>query len=94
MSGMRLNYTEIDGLTICYGEKGKRRKDKPSMILIHGFTACKFMWAPLVKVCNVKLLRKDAVCMEVTYSFFANDTEGFLSCFLSVCHKLRNMYSK
>jgi pimeloyl-ACP methyl ester carboxylesterase len=47
---MKLNFTEIDGLTICYGEKGKRRSDKPSMILIHGFTACKFMWAPLVKV--------------------------------------------
>ncbi|XP_060577092.1 monoacylglycerol lipase ABHD6-like [Ruditapes philippinarum] len=49
LSGMKLNFTEIDGLTICYGEKGKRRSDKPSMILIHGFTACKFMWAPLVK---------------------------------------------
>lgn len=49
MSGMKLNYAQIDGLTICYGEKGKRHKDKPSMILIHGFTACKFMWAPIVK---------------------------------------------
>lgn len=66
---MRLNYTEIDGLTICYGEKGKRRKGKPSMILIHGFTACKFMWAPLVKVCNVKVQSKDPVCIDNT-SFF------------------------
>lgn len=48
-SGMKLNYTEVDGLTICYAEKGKRRKDKPTTIFIHGFTACKFMWAPIVK---------------------------------------------
>ncbi|KAL4226086.1 hypothetical protein ACF0H5_014074 [Mactra antiquata] len=49
LSGMRLNYVHVDGLSLCYGEKGKRKQGQPTMILIHGFTACKFMWAPLVK---------------------------------------------
>ena len=50
MSGMKLKYMKIDGLNICYGEKGKKKPGQPTMILLHGFTACKFMWAPLVKV--------------------------------------------
>jgi len=50
LSGLRLKYATIDDMTICYGEKGKKQKGKPTMILVHGFTACKFMWAPLVKV--------------------------------------------
>lgn len=46
---MKLKYMTVDGLNICYGEKGHRNKRQPTMILIHGFTACKFMWAPFVK---------------------------------------------
>ena len=49
-SGMRLKYVTIDGLTLCYGEKGQRKKGTASMLLIHGFSADKFMWVPLVKV--------------------------------------------
>ncbi|WAR26038.1 ABH6B-like protein, partial [Mya arenaria] len=49
LSGLKLKYVNIDDMTICYGEKGKRRKGQPSMILLHGFTACKFMWSPLAK---------------------------------------------
>lgn len=48
-SGMRLNYVSIDGLSICYGERGQRKKGSVSMLLLHGFTADKFMWVPLVK---------------------------------------------
>lgn len=48
-SGMTLKFIEIDGLSICYGEKGRKKKGQPSMVLIHGFTADKFMWVPLVK---------------------------------------------
>ena len=52
-SGMRLKYITVDGLSICYGEKGRRKKGAVSMLLIHGFTADKFMWVPLVKVSEI-----------------------------------------
>ncbi|KAK3579077.1 hypothetical protein CHS0354_029937 [Potamilus streckersoni] len=48
-SGMRIKYIKQDGYTICYGEKGKPKKGVLSMLLVHGFTADKFMWVPLVK---------------------------------------------
>ena len=56
-SGMRLKYATMDGLSICYGEKGKRKKGSVSMLLLHGFTADKFMWVPLVRV------REKLTCM-------------------------------
>ena len=49
-SGMRLKYITVEGLSICYGEKGHRKKGSVSMLLLHGFSADKFMWVPLVKV--------------------------------------------
>ncbi|KAL3853213.1 hypothetical protein ACJMK2_016770 [Sinanodonta woodiana] len=48
-SGMRVKYIKQDGYSICYGEKGKPKKGVLSMLLVHGFTADKFMWVPLVK---------------------------------------------
>ncbi|KAH3881231.1 monoacylglycerol lipase abhd6-A-like [Dreissena polymorpha] len=48
-SGLKLKYVKVDGLTICYGEKGRKREGQPTMVLLHGFSACKFMWAPLVR---------------------------------------------
>ena len=59
-SGMRLKYVTIDGLSICYGEKGQIRKDSVSMLLVHGFSADKFMWVPLVNVSRV--ITKGIVC--------------------------------
>ena len=53
-SGLRLKYVTIEGLSICYGEKGQRKKKgSVSMLLLHGFSADKFMWVPLVQVRKV-----------------------------------------
>ena len=52
-SGLQLKCVTIEGLSICYGEKGQRKKGSVSMLLLHGFSADKFMWVPLVQVRKV-----------------------------------------
>ncbi|KAJ8301286.1 hypothetical protein KUTeg_020273 [Tegillarca granosa] len=49
LSGMKIKYVTIDGLRICYGERGRKKNGTSSMLLLHGFSADKFMWVPLVK---------------------------------------------
>ncbi|OWF53810.1 monoacylglycerol lipase ABHD6-like [Mizuhopecten yessoensis] len=48
-SGMKIQYVKLGDLTLCYGERGRKRPDKSSILLLHGFSADKFMWVPLVK---------------------------------------------
>ncbi|XP_060069202.1 monoacylglycerol lipase abhd6-A-like [Ylistrum balloti] len=49
LSGMKIQYVKLGNQTLCYGERGRRRSDKSSILLLHGFSADKFMWVPLVK---------------------------------------------
>lgn len=52
-SGMRLRrVTDDNGFTFMYGERGQPSPDYPSMLLLHGFSADHFMWAPIVHVCS------------------------------------------
>lgn len=48
-SGMKIKYVHVNGRNVCYGERGQKQKGKSSMILLHGFSADKSMWAPLVR---------------------------------------------
>ncbi|XP_071082954.1 monoacylglycerol lipase ABHD6-like [Haliotis cracherodii] len=48
-SGMRVKFVGDDRFMFCYGERGIRRKDKSSILLIHGFTASKDQWLSLFK---------------------------------------------
>ncbi|XP_055882679.1 monoacylglycerol lipase ABHD6-like [Biomphalaria glabrata] len=50
-SGMRMNYTKPlpDGFQFFYGEKGYRKKGQMSILMLHGFSADHFMWAPVVR---------------------------------------------
>ncbi|XP_059151092.1 monoacylglycerol lipase ABHD6-like [Physella acuta] len=50
-SGMKMKYTKplSDGFTFFYGEKGHFIKDQMSILLLHGFSADHFMWAPIVQ---------------------------------------------
>lgn len=47
-SGMRTKKINVGGLNIVYSERGVKRKGQPSILLLHGFSADKFMWSPLV----------------------------------------------
>ena len=47
---MRIKKVNIGNLTIAYGEKGEKKKGQSSILLLHGFSADKFMWSPLVGV--------------------------------------------
>lgn len=47
---MKIKYVNVNGRNVCYGERGQKQKGKSSMILLHGFSADKSMWAPLVRV--------------------------------------------
>lgn len=49
-SGMKIKYVNVNGRNVFYGERGQKQKGKSSMILLHGFSADKSMWAPLVRV--------------------------------------------
>lgn len=49
LSGMKIQYVKLGDHSLCYGERGRRRSDKSSILLLHGFSADKFMWVPLVK---------------------------------------------
>ncbi|XP_062593754.1 monoacylglycerol lipase ABHD6-like [Saccostrea cucullata] len=48
-SGMKIKYITLNGRKVCYGEKGHKQKGRSSIVLLHGFSADKSMWAPLVK---------------------------------------------
>ncbi|XP_078341835.1 monoacylglycerol lipase abhd6-B-like [Crassostrea virginica] len=48
-SGMTIKYITLNGRKVCYGERGHKLKGKSSLILLHGFSADKSMWAPLVR---------------------------------------------
>ncbi|KAK7482768.1 hypothetical protein BaRGS_00025934 [Batillaria attramentaria] len=49
-SGMRLKkVTDEKGFTFVYGERGQASPDRPSVLLLHGFSADHFMWAPIVQ---------------------------------------------
>ncbi|XP_048742324.1 monoacylglycerol lipase abhd6-A-like [Ostrea edulis] len=48
-SGMKIKYTNVNGKKVCYGERGCKQKDRSSILLLHGFSADKSMWAPLVR---------------------------------------------
>lgn len=51
-SGMKIRFVSIDNnsIRLAYGEKGTRNPKQSSILLLHGLSADKFMWAPLVKV--------------------------------------------
>ncbi|KAH9504791.1 Alpha beta hydrolase [Bulinus truncatus] len=51
LSGMRMNYTKPlpDGFRFFYGEKGFKQKGQMSILMLHGFSADHFMWAPIVR---------------------------------------------
>lgn len=53
-SGMRVKRVSIGDLNIVYGERGIKKKGQSSILLLHGFSADKFMWAPLVGVCGIQ----------------------------------------
>lgn len=55
-SGMKIKYVNVNGRNVCYGERGQKQKGKSSMILLHGFSADKSMWAPLVRVSRKHLI--------------------------------------
>jgi len=48
---MKIKYTKrlCDGSQFSYGEKGRKVTGQRSIVLIHGFTADHFMWAPIVQ---------------------------------------------
>ncbi|CAL1534576.1 unnamed protein product [Lymnaea stagnalis] len=50
-SGMRMKYTKPlpDNFKFFYGEKGYKKKGQMSILLLHGFSADHFMWAPIVQ---------------------------------------------
>lgn len=49
-SGMKLKKaTDEEGFTFVYGERGQATPDHPSLLLLHGFSADHFMWAPIVQ---------------------------------------------
>ena len=49
---MRLRDVKVDGLKVRYAEKGARKAGgSPSMLFVHGFSAAKDMWLPLIPVC-------------------------------------------
>ena len=50
VSGMRIKKIIIGNLTIAYGERGSKKKGQSSILLLHGFSADKFMWSGLVGV--------------------------------------------
>lgn len=48
VSGMRIKKISVGNLTIAYGERGSKKKGQSSILLLHGFSADKFMWSGLV----------------------------------------------
>lgn len=50
VSGMRIKKVNIGDMTIAYGERGEKKKGQSSILLLHGFSADKFMWSPVVGV--------------------------------------------
>ncbi|XP_071123133.1 monoacylglycerol lipase ABHD6-like [Mytilus edulis] len=48
VSGMRIKKVNIGDMTIAYGERGEKKKGQSSILLLHGFSADKFMWSPVV----------------------------------------------
>ncbi|XP_013380459.1 monoacylglycerol lipase ABHD6 [Lingula anatina] len=49
-SGLCVRYVKNEERTYCYAERGTRTPDRSSILFIHGFTASKDMWVPLVKL--------------------------------------------
>ncbi|KAK6176586.1 hypothetical protein SNE40_014842 [Patella caerulea] len=63
-SGMSRKFAHIDGITLCYGEKGRQCDSKPTIIFLHGFSADHYMWAPI------------ALRMPASYHMIALDQPG------------------
>ncbi|XP_070193576.1 monoacylglycerol lipase ABHD6-like isoform X2 [Littorina saxatilis] len=50
LSGMRLRtVTDDKGFTFTFGERSQQVQGRPSILLLHGFSADHFMWAPIVQ---------------------------------------------
>ena len=52
MSGLRPSYVRAGKYTYCYAERGTRSPDKSTILLVHGFSASKDQWVPIVQVIN------------------------------------------
>lgn len=51
-AGLRLRYVRAGKYRYCYGERGRPSHNKTSLVLVHGFSASKDMWVPIVQVGN------------------------------------------
>ncbi|KAK3100994.1 hypothetical protein FSP39_000075 [Pinctada imbricata] len=49
LSGMKIKTTMVEGLRLVYGERGRKQMGRSSILLLHGFSADKSMWAPLCR---------------------------------------------
>lgn len=81
-SGMRLKkVTDDKGFTFVYGERGQVSLDRPSMILLHGFSADHFMWAPIVQNLpgNIHIIALDLPGHGFTSDQTAEEEIGFES---------------
>ncbi|XP_072025695.1 monoacylglycerol lipase ABHD6-like [Amphiura filiformis] len=45
--GFRKRYRITGGYTYCYAERGQANPDKPTLLLLHGFSAARDLWWPL-----------------------------------------------
>lgn len=49
--GLQVDYTEYEGYRFCYSHRGTPGT-RPSVLMLHGFSAHKDMWLPTVKARN------------------------------------------
>ncbi|ESO95820.1 hypothetical protein LOTGIDRAFT_116587, partial [Lottia gigantea] len=47
--GMERKFIDVNGVRLCYGEKGQASGSRPTILLIHGFSADHYMWAPVAQ---------------------------------------------
>ncbi|XP_012991858.2 monoacylglycerol lipase ABHD6 [Esox lucius] len=47
--GLQVDYLENRGYRFCYSHRGKPGPGRPSILLLHGFSANKDMWLPMAK---------------------------------------------
>ena len=50
--GLVVRYSHSGCYRFCYSSRGKPGGATPSLLLLHGFSATKDMWLPVVKVAN------------------------------------------